>query len=100
MCRTCEKAIEWGEWWEAFVPQSHETPKEYLSRARHFDDYSYNFVMMKLDTVEDLVTVGESFKILAVRHQYEPGQYAVQVLRDLVFLAYVQEFEDLLEGGK
>ena len=100
MCKTCEKAIQLSEWWEPFVPQSHETPKQYLRRASHFDDYGYQFVMMKLDSVEDLVTVGESFKILAVRHHYEPGQYAVQVLRDLVFLAYVQEFEDLLEGGK
>lgn len=94
MCKKCETAIQDLEWWEPFVPLSHETPKQYLSRAMHFDDYGMNFVMMRLDNPADLVTVGESFHILAVRHQYEPGQYAVQVLRDLVLLAYTQEFED------
>lgn len=94
MCKKCETAIQDLDWWEPFVPFSHETPKQYLSRATHFDKYNMNFVMMKLETAEDLVTVGESFNILGVRHQYEPGQYAVQVLRDLVFLAYTQEFED------
>jgi len=94
MCNKCEKAIEVGDWWEPFVPQSHETPKQYLVRAHHFDEYGMNFVMMCLDNAQDLVTVGESFNILGVRHQYEPGLYAVQVVRDLVFLAYTQEFED------
>jgi hypothetical protein len=99
MCKRCDKAIADTEWWEPFVPLSHETPKQYLSRATHFDDYGMNFVMMKIDRAKDLVTVGDAFGILAVRHQYEPGQYAVQVLRDLVFLAYTQEFENLVEGS-
>jgi hypothetical protein len=95
MCKKCETAIANSDWWEPFVPLSHETPKQYLSRARHFDEYGMNFVMMRLDNPSDLVTVGHAFNIIAVRHQYEPGRYAVQVVRDLVFLAYTQEFEDL-----
>jgi hypothetical protein len=94
MCKRCETAIENSDWWEPFVPLSHETPKQYLSRARHFDKYGMEFVMMKVAFGADLITVGESFHILGVRHQYEPGMYAVQVIRDLVFLAYTQEFED------
>jgi len=94
MCKVCEDAIRETEWWEPFVPQSHETPKQYLVRAHHFDEYGMNFVMMHLENAEDLLTVGNAFDILAVRHQYEPGLYAVQVIRDLVFLAYTSEFED------
>ena len=99
MCKVCDKAIAVREWWEPFVPQSHETPKQYLRRASHFDDYGSQFVMMQMNNAKDLVTVGESFKILAVRHKYEPGLYAVQVVRDLVFLAYSQEFLDRAELG-
>jgi len=94
MCTKCDKALAVSEWWEPFVPQSHETPKQYLRRAYHFDDYDMNFVMMKLESPADLVTVAEAHNITGVRHQYEPGQYAVQVIRDLVFLVYTTEFED------
>ena len=94
MSNVTEAAIADMEWWEPFVPLSHETPKQYLNRAMQFDQYGMNFVMMKIDPAEDLVTIGESFRILAVRHQYEPGLYAVQVLRDLVFFAYTQDWED------
>ena len=100
MCKVCDKAIAISEWWEPFVPLSHETPKGYLKRASHFDDYGVQFVMMQMNSASDLVTVGESFKILAVRHVYEPGMYAVQVVRDVAFLAYSQKFLDMAEMGK
>ena len=100
MSKVTEKAIAELDWWEPFVPLSHETPKQYLARAKDFQKYGMNFVMMRLDDPNDLVTVGHAFDIIAVRHRYEPGQYAVQVVRDLVFLLYTQEFEDMAEMGK
>jgi hypothetical protein len=96
MCKKCDNVLAVAEWWEPFVPQSHETPKQYLGRAGHFDNYGMQFVMIKIDTPDDLVTVGMACSILGIRHAYEPGQYAVQVIRDVVFLAYSQEFQDQL----
>ena len=94
MIKKRNKALAVSEWCEPFLPQSHETLKQYLERAYHFDDYDINFVMIKLESPADLVTVAEAHNITGLRHQYEPGQYSVQVIRDLVFLVYTTEFED------
>lgn len=85
------------EWFERYLPKAEEAMDDYLRRVTMFKEME--FVMMKINQAE-LVIVGESFCITKVRHLYVPRLFAVQVIRDLIFLCYTEEYEgwQVLDG--
>jgi len=82
--------MENQEWWEPYMPRFEETWQDYIRRATGFDR---EFVMMKHEP-NDIDIIGRAHQLLATRHTLVPGVYCCFVIRDLVFLAYTEEYEN------
>ena len=83
---------EWlgqDEWIREFVPGATDSYQTYLENATAFPEYM-NFAMMKVSP-EEVEYVAKAFDIIKTPHSQGDG-YVVQVVRDLVFLIYSEEW--------
>jgi hypothetical protein len=77
-------------WWWAYMPKPQETYQDYLRRALSFD---LAFVTMK-HTPENIEIIAQGQALLATRHYHWPRRFVCFAIRDLVFLAYSEEYEN------
>jgi len=79
-------------WWEEFTPAANESNRAYVDRMVQVD--GYHFVMKEVTNME-LLTLAQAYQIAGFRHGFKPGEYAILVVRDLIFCAYGTDFEQI-----
>ena len=77
------------DWIREFVPTRKDTFDTYIKRAIKFPDYLH-FVMKQVSQ-EEVELVARAFDIIKSPHS-QGDRYVVQVVRDLVFLVYSEEW--------
>ena len=77
------------DWIVEFVPKKKDTFDTYLKRAMRFPEYM-NFVMKQV-TQEEVELIAKAFDVMKSPH-VQGEKYVVQVVRDLVFLLYSEEW--------
>lgn len=77
------------DWIVEFIPHPKDSYKTYLKRALEFPEYM-SFAM-KRGSQEEVELVAEAFDIIKTPHS-QGDRYVVQVIRDLVFLFYSEEW--------
>ena len=77
------------DWIAEFIPTKKDTFKTYLKRATRFPEYLH-FVMKQVSQ-EEVELVARAFDVMRSPHS-QGDRYVVQVVRDLVFLVYSEEW--------
>ncbi len=78
--------------WEEFTPAANESNRAYVDRMVQVD--GYHFVMKDVTNME-LLALAQAYKIAAFRHSFKAGEYAILVVRDLIFCACGTDFEQI-----
>ena len=77
------------EWIREYVPTKKDSYQTYMKKMLRFPEYM-DFAMMKVSS-EEVEYVAKAFDIIKTPHSQGDG-YVVQVIQDLVFLIYSEEW--------
>jgi hypothetical protein len=78
------------DWWREFIPAEDESNEDYVDRMCAVD--GYYFVMKEVTNME-LAQLAQAYEIAKFRYGFRPGEWAILIVRDLIFCAYGSNFE-------
>jgi hypothetical protein len=82
-------------WWEKLLPSPNESNEEWIDRVCMIDDY--HLVMKEVTNIE-LAQLAAAYEIAKFRYSFRPGQWAILIIRDIIFCAYGTDFEQTGEN--
>jgi hypothetical protein len=76
-------------WWTNYLPHENESNEKYVDRMCATD---FHFVMKEVTNME-LAQLAAAYEIAKFRYGFRPGEWAILIIRDLIFCAYGTDFE-------
>lgn len=80
---------EQNGWWKNYLPAENESNEDYVDRMCATD---LHFVMKEVTNME-LAQLAAAYEIAKFRYGFRPGEWAILIIRDLIFCAYGSDFE-------